>query len=228
MMKDAQNAKKNVGNLLEKIYGNVKPNFKFEVGTHPEDFKNTPYYNKLNEIYEALQNHRGFKEFIKAQTLPNCDFFIPNSGFIVEFDESQHFTLPRKMTLKLYPENIELGFDRKRWIMLCERIDAKDNDPPYRDEQRAWYDTLRDFLPVIKGLKATVRLFAGDFMWCGLESYKTQDVEKFKSLITMDQRYIDELTTVKIVLCVPIRNQSNKTRISWEKEVAKLDRKSVV
>jgi hypothetical protein len=35
--------------------------------------------------------------------------------------------------------------------MLCEEINAKDNYPPYRDEQRAWYDTLRDFLASDKG-----------------------------------------------------------------------------
>lgn len=171
--------------LLEKIYGKVEPNCKFEIGTQPADFKNTPYYGKLKEIYETVQNHRGFKEFVKAQTLPNCDFFIPTAGFIVEFDESQHFTLPRKITLEHYPEKLELGFNRKRWMALCERINAKDNDPPYRDEQRAWYDTLRDFLPfiVLKDLKPTIRVLARDFVWCSLDPSKPSDVERFKILL---------------------------------------------
>ncbi len=30
----------------------------------------------------------------------------------------------------------------------CDRVHARDNEPCYRDEQRAWYDTLRDILPV--------------------------------------------------------------------------------
>jgi len=46
------------------------------MGTHPEDFRNTQCYGKLKEIYETLQNHRGFKNFVKAKTLPNCDFFV--------------------------------------------------------------------------------------------------------------------------------------------------------
>ncbi|MBS7281489.1 MAG: hypothetical protein KIH09_16855 [Candidatus Freyarchaeota archaeon] len=167
---------------MEKIYGKVKPNFKFEIGTYPEDFRNTPYYGKLVEIYEALQNHRGFKVFIKARTLRHCDFFIPDPGVIVEYDESQHFTLPRKITLEHYPE-FELGFDKKKWMMLCERINAKDNDPSYRDEQRAWYDTLRDFLPTIKGIKPTIRLFAADFVWCNLNQDNPSDVKKFKSIL---------------------------------------------
>jgi len=131
--------------LLERAYGKVERNHKFKVGALPEDFKHTPYYEKLREIYETLQNHRGFKEFVRSSTLPNCDFFIPEPGFIVEFDESQHFTFPRKITLSHYPDNIILGFDRKRWMALCEEINTRDTDPPFRDEQRAWYDTVRDF-----------------------------------------------------------------------------------
>lgn len=172
--------KENIGKLLERIYGKVEQNYKFEVGTHLEDFLNTSCYGKLKEIFEILQNHRGYREFVKAKTLPNCDFFVPNPGFIVEFDESQHFTLPRKITLENCPNELELGFARKRWIALCEKINARDNDPPYRDEQRAWYDTLRDFLPAIKDLKPTVRLFAGDFVWCSLDPADASDVERFR------------------------------------------------
>jgi len=145
--------KETVRKLLEKIYGRVEENYKFRVGTLPEDFKkNSPYYSKLKKIYEKLQDHREYRDFLKAKTLPNCDFFVRNPGFIVELDESQHFTLPRKITLEEYPTNLELRFSKERWIRLCEKIDAKDNDPPYRDEQRAWYDTLRDFLPAIYNL----------------------------------------------------------------------------
>jgi len=171
--------------LLERIHGRVEQNYRFEVGTRPEDFLNTSCYGKLKEIYEALQNHRGFREFVKATTLPNCDFFVPNPGFIVEFDESQHFTLPRRISLELYPHELELGFNRGKWIALCERINARDKDKakPYRDEQRAWYDTLRDFLPAIKGLKPTVRLFAGDFEWCTLNPDDTSDIERFRRLL---------------------------------------------
>lgn len=175
--------KETIKAMLEKIYGIVETSYKFEIGNHPEDFRNTSYYENLKEIYEALQNQRGFKEFIKSETLPNCDFFVPNPGFIVEFDESQHFTLPRKIVLGHYPEKLELGFDRKKWIELCERITAKDNDPPYRDEQRAWYDTLRDFLPTTKGLKPTIRLYAKDSIWCGLNPTNPSDIERFKSLL---------------------------------------------
>ena len=172
-----------VKELLEKIYGRVEQNYKFDVGTHPEDFEGTPIYAELKEIYTSLQNYRGFRDFVRTRTLPNCDFFVPDPGFIVEFDESQHFTTPRKLTLKRYPEGLGLGFSRERWIALCEQINARDDKPPYRDEQRAWYDTLRDFLPIIKGLKPTVRLFSRDLVWCGLDPDDPKDVEKFREMI---------------------------------------------
>jgi len=175
--------KETIRRLLEKIYGRVEKNYKFSVGTYPEDFKETQYYCILKEIYEALQSPRGFKEFVKAKTLPNCDFFIPDPGFIVEVDESQHFTLPRKITLERYPTNFELGFNKEKWIRLCNEINAKDNDPPYRDEQRAWYDTLRDFLPTILGLQPTVRLFAKDFVWCSLNPDDPKDIDRFRKII---------------------------------------------
>lgn len=175
--------KETIGKLLEKIYGRVEQNYKFEVGTLPENFVDTLYYGNLKQIYEALQNYRGFREFVKAKTLPTCDFFVANPRFIVEFDESQHFTVPRKITLENYPEELKLGFDRKSWIKLCEKINRKDNDPPYRDEQRAWYDTVRDFLPAIKGLNPTIRLFASDFVWCSLDPDKPSDVKRFENLL---------------------------------------------
>jgi len=181
--KRCSECKKTISKLLEKIYGSVEQNYKFEIGTLPENFIETPYYGKLKQIYETLQNYRSFRELVKAKTLRKCDFFIHNPGFIVEFDESQHFTLPRKITLENYSEELKLGFDSESWIKLCEKINAKDNDPPYRDEQRAWYDTVRDFLPAIKGLNPTIRLFASGFVWCSLDPNNPSDVKRFENLL---------------------------------------------
>ena len=175
--------KETVRKLLQWIYGEVEEGNKFETGATAEDYKDTKYYQDLKMIYEGLQKHRDFKEFVRAKTLPNGDFFMPKQKLIVEFDESQHFTLPRRIALTNYPESLDLGFDKKKWIRLCETINAKDNDPPYRDEQRAWYDTLRDFLPSIKGLKPTIRLHSKDYVWCSLNPEKPSDVEKFKEIM---------------------------------------------
>ena len=204
--------KETIRKLLEKIYGRVEENYKFRVGTSPEDFKNSPYYSELRKIYKKLQDHRGYRDFVKAKTLPNCDFFIPNPGFIVEFDESQHFTLPRKLTLEEYPTNLKLGFSKEKWIRLCEEIDAKDNDPPYRDEQRAWYDTLRDFLPTILGLQPTVRLFAKDFVWCSLDPENPRDVGKFKEFI----EYKNAKLTSWLATVIPHLDEKQFNKLSNE------------
>lgn len=101
----------------------------------------------------------------------------------MEFDESQHFTEPRRISLEKYPEDLKLGFDRNQLIDLCAKIKGKDNGPPYRDEQRAWYDTLKDFLPTIKGLRPTVRLFARDSVWCDFDPRNSSDVDRFKRFL---------------------------------------------
>ena len=87
------------------------------------------------------------------------------------------------MTLSAYPDNERLGFSTEQWISLCERHDASDNDPPYRDEQRAWYDTLRDLVPSIKGLQPTVRLYARDMVWCSLDPDSNIDQQRFSAFI---------------------------------------------
>ena len=69
--------------------------------------------------------------------------------------------------------------------------------PPYRDEQRAWYDTLRDLVPSIKGLQPTVRLYARDWAWCSLNPDSREDRERFSGLIHKE-RSPSSRTTVEI------------------------------
>jgi len=203
--------KKTIEVMLKKIYGSVESNYKFGVGTKPEDYATFLSYRTLDEIFSVLQNHRGYKSFTRTLTLPHCDFFIIDPGFIVEFDESQHFTAPRKLSLTHYPDGLKLGFPKQRWIHLCDEIDAKDNDPPFRDEQRAWYDTLRDFLPEIKGLSPTVRLYSKEMRWCKLDPQKSIDVEKFQKFIESRRAGI-EGDFIATVILQSNGNASNEDR----------------
>jgi hypothetical protein len=175
--------KQTIEKMLRKIYGEVKSNYKFEVGVLPEDFIDSRFYHEIKDIFLTLKEYRGHEDFVRASNLPRVDFYVPKPGFIVEFDESQHFTDCRKESLLKYPDTLEIGFNANKWIELCEKIDAKDNDPPYRDEQRAWYDILRDFLPTIKQLLPTIRLFSKDFRWCNLNPEVQSDIKKFKALL---------------------------------------------
>ncbi|MDE2185067.1 MAG: hypothetical protein KGJ78_18795, partial [Alphaproteobacteria bacterium] len=92
-----------------------------------------------------------------------CDFYVPRANLIIEYDERQHFTEPRALTLELYP-SLSLGFDIPRWLNACRKIRAHDNDPPYRDEQRAFYDALRDILSQPNGTQL-MRIKHGDWDW---------------------------------------------------------------
>ena len=148
-----------VRQLLEKIYGPVITNHRMSIGTRPEEFHDHPKFLALNNIYTTLQQYRGFNEFVRASYV-DVDFFLPEQKVIVEFDESQHFTEPRRIALSHYPSDIHIGFSQDAWMKHCDEIRAYDNDPPYRDEQRAWYDTLRDFIPEMKGFCSTIRLFS--------------------------------------------------------------------
>jgi hypothetical protein len=120
----------------------------------------------LKEIYKGLQDHRGHKMFVRTSKLPPSDYYVKSLNCLVEFDESQHFTAPRGHTLALYPKRLKLGFDRKKWVNKCNTLNRHDNDPAFRDEQRAWYDTLRDLLPGQFGMNPTIRIFAKDLVWC--------------------------------------------------------------
>lgn len=180
--------KTRIRELLEKLYGQVVERQSLGLGTSPGDYKGTPHHDVLQAIHARLVAHRGFADFVHAQRMPPCDYFVPNPGFILEFDESQHFTTPRNIALQLYPSTLAIGYDLVRWQALCQQIRACDPYPPYRDEQRAWYDTLRDFAPAVLGLRPTVRLYAKQTEWCRLDPESPTDVEWLRRLIDAQPR----------------------------------------
>ena len=175
-----------VRELLERIYGTCLPNHRFRWPTDLTAYSGTSIYPTLRNVASALETYRGFtvSDLARSKVLAPCDFWIPHPGFVVEFDESQHFTHPRKLALSAYPREQPPGFSAKRWIDLCEHHDLKDNHPPYRDEQRAWYDTLRDLVPPIERLQPTVRLYARDLTWCSLDPDNSDDCQRFPALLS--------------------------------------------
>ncbi|WP_420635318.1 nitrilase-related carbon-nitrogen hydrolase [Candidatus Palauibacter sp.] len=170
--------------MLARIYGTCLSNHRFSWPTGLASYVDTAVFPTLRGVVAALEAYRGFRhdEFVRAATLAPCDFWIPDPGFVVEFDENQHFTAPRRLALSNYAGSERLGFSAQRWIELCERHNARDRDPPYRDEQRAWYDTLRDLVPPTRGLGPTVRLYARDLAWCSLNPDSAEDRRRFSAI----------------------------------------------
>jgi hypothetical protein len=175
--------KERVRELLAAIYGACRANHQFPWPSHPQDYANTAIGNVLEQIRTALGDWRGHRDFIKSAQMPPCDYFIPDPPFIVEFDENQHFSRARLVTLNNYPANAQLGFPISRWRELCHELDAKDDKPFDRDERRAWYDVLRDWVPKVHGFNPTVRLYAGEFDWCTLDAASTTGTERFMAWI---------------------------------------------
>jgi hypothetical protein len=172
-----------VRNMLAALFGCVEVNWDLNLPCRLEDYRNTSLASILGEIHEALENLRGFKHFVRSYNLPRVDYFIPGKNLIIEFDESQHFTKPREVALSLYPRKHGWGFSLKRWGELCRSLDKRDDNPPYRDEQRAWYDTLRDFAPRIRGSGQTLRLYSRDQKWCSMNPHSESDLNDFRQIL---------------------------------------------
>lgn len=174
--------KERVRELLTAIYGDCRTNHQFPWPSQPQDYANTAIENVLEQIRAALGDWRGHRDFIKSAQVPPCDYFVADPPFILEFDESQHFSQARLVTLSCYTGEVRVGFSVTRWRELCREIDAKDDTPIDRDERRAWYDTLRDLVPCVHGFRPTVRIYAGEFAWCSLDAGSASGLATFRNL----------------------------------------------
>jgi hypothetical protein len=175
--------KERVGELLALVYGACCVNHSFPWSAQPQDYGNSPVGILLQRIHTEIGNLRGHRDFAKSALVPPCDFYISDPPFILEFDESQHFSRLRLVTLSLYGEKIKLGFSVERWKALCRQIDARDDTPVDRDERRAWYDTLRDLVPNLYGFNPTVRVYTGEYAWCSFDAASDRDRDIFRNLL---------------------------------------------
>jgi hypothetical protein len=175
--------KQRVREILTRLYGSCRVNQSFDWPAQPPAYRETAIGPALERICTALGELRDHRDFIKSTQVPPCDFYISDPPFILEFDESQHFSRPRLAALDHYPADIQVGFAISRWQELCREIDAKDNQPFDRDERRAWYDTLRDLVPPIHGFKPTIRIYAGDFPWCQFDASSRAALEQIQTIL---------------------------------------------
>jgi len=124
---------------------------------------------KLDRLYakimNALSDYRGYKEFVKPNIKLKCDYVCAEQKVIFEYDERQHFSEARRISLVAYGKQIPTDYDRNLWIKACESIQAKDRNPnPQRDEGRAFYDSVRDIEAARNGYKL-IRVMHGQFDW---------------------------------------------------------------
>jgi hypothetical protein len=126
------------------------------------------YFSLADKIYSTLGGER---RSLKRMQRLRCDaYFGGNHNFILEFDEIQHFSSDRARTLQMFPGDLHLGFDKAHYLALCnqhwERADAYRRAKQTADfrfvggrtAQRAYFDAFRDILPMLHGLRPTVRI----------------------------------------------------------------------
>jgi hypothetical protein len=119
---------------------------------------------EYQKIYSALIEDCGSESFIKSNYPLSIDFCIEERRLLFEYDERQHFTLPRKISLQNYGSDVKLGYPSMDWIRYCEIINAKDGNPPLRDSGRALFDSVRDIEASNNGYQL-VRIRHGEFDW---------------------------------------------------------------
>lgn len=117
------------------------------------------YDGYYKNIYDALCSYRGDTNFAKKNVSLRCDFVCESEKLIIEYDERQHFSKAREITLDCY-NDLPLCYDADLWKKACSDIEAKDNNPINRDEIRAYYDSVRDIEAVNHGYRL-VRIMHG-------------------------------------------------------------------
>ena len=125
--------------LLNKLFdGDVVCEKTFPWMKTPQELSG-PY----TQLYNALSAYRGNRTFAKKNVKLRCDFVCEGQKLIIEYDERQHFSEARRISLLSYPQ-IPLNYDRDLWVQTCQNTQAKDSKPVNRDEVRAFYDSVRD------------------------------------------------------------------------------------
>ena len=160
-------------NILEQLFGQVYTEATFDWLVVPDQ---SSMNDVLSGMHEALVAFRDYENFSTPRQKLQCDFFIPSENLIIEYDERQHFTEPRAISFDFYPENISFAFDIRYWKDECNRIKAKDSDKnkPDRDEQRAFYDSVRDILAARNGM-TLIRIKHEDYDWESESGVRTMD-----------------------------------------------------
>ncbi|MDO9155216.1 MAG: hypothetical protein Q7U47_16160 [Paludibacter sp.] len=186
--------------LFQKHFGHIETEKKF-------DWLKTPDHNDLPKEYlpivKALSNYRNQNGFQKSHYQLLCDIVLEDHKLIIEYDENQHFSKARQITLENYPNNIRIHYSKGAWIKACEKINAKDNSPIDRDEKRAFYDTVRD-IEAFKHEYKLVRIKHGDIDW------EADDAEKhLRELLSLSDKQ-DKSGNHKIARLVVTGKQYDK------------------
>jgi hypothetical protein len=166
--------------------------FDWFINSHTEiHFKK--YSKDIQQIFIALEGNLLANQN-KRNSFLRCDaYFGGKYNFIFEFDEVQHFSLARLVSLNCYPKNLKLNFSLLDWKKYClmyrQKADGYRKSKPTRDfnfiggrtAQRAYLDCFRDFLPCQNGLNPTLRI--NEFEVADITINNKESQRKIKRLV---------------------------------------------
>ncbi|QDU90759.1 hypothetical protein Pla175_41710 [Pirellulimonas nuda] len=143
------------------------------VGLDPRLFDGKPESHgaaahELRGVYELLaKSARDAGRLAEGEPLVRqwalaWDVYSPKLKRFIEVDEHQHFSRPRLGRLEAnrtapWAPVYSAYFWEETFPRLVDKP-KHDQDPPHRDEQRAYRDELRDRLPALYGLGQTIRI----------------------------------------------------------------------
>jgi hypothetical protein len=161
------------------------------------------HYDTLMALFQALGGDTAAHTNKREVTLVSDSYFGAKYNFIFEFDESQHFSSYRLQTLGEYPNGLRLGYDLDAYTEYCRKYHVKADSyrkgktakdfPVGRTAQRAYFDTIRDFIPPLHGLNPTLRIAEFD-----VTAVKANDEE--------GQRIVKEILLRRLPLILPSRD----------------------
>ena len=102
-----------IADMLRVLYGPIgviKHEHRLKISTAGPRHDGSEGSIALNRIYEQLQSHRGFQDFVFTKNLRPSDLFIADLDFLVELDESQHHTLARAEALAVGSKTVAHSF----------------------------------------------------------------------------------------------------------------------
>ena len=95
--------------LLQRRFGIMETERSFPWMRTPTE----PLPVEYRALVSALKKHRGHKGFLSAGRSVQCDMVFEKNKLIVEYDENQHFSKARLISLQHYPSN-SCGDDRSK------------------------------------------------------------------------------------------------------------------
>ena len=154
-------------------HGEREKRFPFLVNTHMQiDYSVCIMVARLDDVFDVLQGDIDALSAKPLRTLP-VDYYLDSQNLIIEIDELQHFTPMRHASLSCYASSPHIGFNMDEYKELSQELGEpalfrgafgyrkpthEFNFPNGRCSQRAYFDAMKDVLPVVNGIRPTIRI----------------------------------------------------------------------